>query len=53
MRLVLEANPFADYTFELDKTEAYAQIQTELTLAGCLLILTASSSFKYARIIIF
>ena len=51
--LTVEANPLADYTLETDRTEAVKQGQSELAMLGCLLILTASSAFKFARIIKF
>ena len=51
--LTVEANPLADYTFEMDRTEAVKQGQSELAMLSCLLILTASSAFKFARIIKF
>ena len=51
--LVIEANPFADYTFEIDRSDAIKWGQSELAMLGCLFILTASSSFKFARIIKF
>ena len=51
--LALEANPAVDYSFEVDKTEAVRQAKHELAIVGCLLVLAASSSFKYARIVKF
>ena len=49
--LVFEANPFADYDFEVDRSEAIKWGQSELAMLGCLCIFTASSAFKFARII--
>ena len=51
--LVIESNPFADYTFEMDRSDAIKWGQSELAMIGCLCILTASSSFRFARIIKF
>ena len=49
----IEGNPMADYVFEQDRTEAIKQALEEFTIIACLLILSASGSFKYARIIKF
>ena len=51
--LIFEANPLANYTFEQDRTAAIKHTQTELAMVGCLMVLVASSSFRYARIIKF
>ena len=53
IQILIEANPLADYSLEVDKTEARIMFEREITVIGCLLVLTASSSFKYARIIYF
>ena len=52
-QVAIEANPLADYAFEVDKIEARNMAESEFTILGCLLVLTASSSFKYARIFYF
>ena len=50
--VIFENNPFADFTFELDKTEAKRQAWSELAMIGAMLVFIASSSFKYARVIV-